>query len=74
MQKQDKISGAAEIERKAISHIKRYVGKKELFGKCHSLLESYPSMASMWNIANFAFLDDAKSMEKSKKQFSHSYI
>ena len=64
MKRQDKISGAAEIERKAISHIKKYIGRKELFEKCYSMLSAYPSMASIWNIANFAFLGDEKSMEK----------
>jgi len=67
MKRQDKSSGAAEIEHKAISHIKKYMGRKELFEKCHSLLEAYPSMASMWNIANFAFLNDEKSMEEMAK-------
>ncbi len=64
---QDRVSGAAEIEQKVISYIGKYVGSEELFEKCHSLLEKYPSMASIWNIANFAFLDDVKSMEEMGK-------
>jgi translation initiation factor eIF-2B subunit delta len=54
--RQNRISGAAEIERKAVDYVKEYLGKQDLFGKCYSLLSTYPSMASMWNIANFSFL------------------
>jgi len=62
--KQDKISGASEIERKATNYIKNYLGKKELFNKCYRLLSLYPSMASIWNIANFAFLYGKKAIKK----------
>ncbi|MEA2054918.1 MAG: hypothetical protein U9O96_07445 [Candidatus Thermoplasmatota archaeon] len=54
--KQDRISGAAEIEEKAIGDIKKYVGRDGLFERCYELLSAYPSMASLWNIANLAFL------------------
>ncbi len=62
--KQDRISGAAEIEMKAIDYIGKYIGKKELFEKCLAMLSLYPSMASIWNIANFAFLYGEKAKEK----------
>ncbi len=63
--KQDRISGAAELERKAIDRMKRYIGREALLEKCYSLLSTYPSMASIWNIANFAFLYG----ERAKKKF-----
>jgi len=62
--KQDKISGAAEIETKAMDYISKYLGKKELFEKCFIMLSLYPSMASIWNIANFAFLYGKEAKEK----------
>ena len=62
--KQDKISGASEIEGKAMNYIKNYLGRKELFNKCYRLLSLYPSMASIWNIANFAFLYGKEAVKK----------
>lgn len=32
------------------------LGKETLFEKCHELLRTYPSMGSLWNIANCAFI------------------
>ncbi|MCD6447621.1 MAG: hypothetical protein J7L58_01055 [Thermoplasmata archaeon] len=61
---QDRISGAAEIERKAIKFIEKYIDKPSLFKKSVELLSTYPSMASIWNIVNFAFLYGKRAREK----------
>ncbi|HDN50975.1 MAG TPA: hypothetical protein ENG06_04280 [Thermoplasmatales archaeon] len=55
---QDRVSGASEIEQKIIEFISPYLGTEELFEKCRELLSTYPSMGSLWNIANFAFLHE----------------
>jgi len=62
--RQDRISGAAEIETKVKKYISKYIGKKELFEKCLAMLSIYPSMASIWNIANFIFLYGKDANEK----------
>jgi len=54
--RQDKISGASEIESKAMKFVLKYAERKELFDRCLDMLKAYPSMGSLWNIANFAFL------------------
>ena len=63
---QDRVSGASEIEQKIIEFISPYLGTEELFEKCRELLSTYPSMASLWNIANFAFLHE----EGAKRHFN----
>ena len=62
--RQNRISGAAEIEIKVIEYISKYIGKRELFEKCLTMLSLYPSMASIWNIANLAFLYGKRANEK----------
>lgn len=54
--KQDRISGAVEIEKKIISRIERFLENEKLFDECFSIISKYPSMGSIWNISNFAFL------------------
>ncbi len=65
--KQDRISGAAEIEKKMVKRIRKFLGKKELFNECLSFISAYPSMASIWNIANFAFLYGKEAEHEFKK-------
>ncbi len=52
--KQDRVSGAAELEDKIIDYLVQG-GEDDVFERCLSVLSAYPSMASMWNIANLAF-------------------
>ena len=54
--RQDKISGAAEIEPMMMKLILKYVEREGLFDTSMKMLKAYPSMGSLWNIANFAFL------------------
>lgn len=55
--KQDKISGAVEIEKKVIDYIAKILKDKEKLEEAgYSILSLYSSMASIWNIINFAFL------------------
>lgn len=54
--KQDRTSGAVEIERKVIRRIEKFLEDEKLFDECYSIISKYPSMGSIWNIANFAFL------------------
>jgi len=54
--KQDRMSGAVEIERKVIRRIENFLEDEKLFNECYSIISKYPSMGSIWNIANFAFL------------------
>lgn len=53
--KQDRVSGAAELEDKIIDYLVQG-GEDDVFERCLSVLSTYPSMASIWNIANLAFL------------------
>ncbi len=62
--RQDRISGASEIEKKAIKFIERHIGSESLFKKSVELLATYPSMASIWNIVNFAFVYGREARKK----------
>jgi len=68
----DRTSGAAELERRAISYLEGCESREELFERCFSILSTYPSMASMWNIANFAFgrytENEFKNMERANEK------
>lgn len=61
--RQDKISGASEIEDIFIRKIKKF-DKKEIFNECLSFLSLYPSMGSIWRIANFSFLHGKDAIKK----------
>ncbi|MBC7081451.1 MAG: hypothetical protein H5T44_04340 [Thermoplasmatales archaeon] len=62
--RQDKISGASEIEDVFIRRIKAFLGKKEIFNECLSFLSLYPSMGSIWRIANLSFLHGRNAIKK----------
>ena len=62
--RQDKISGASEIEKKIILRVKKLLGKRRLFDECLSILSVYPSMASLWNIVNISFSLNKDEAEK----------
>ncbi|MBC7128485.1 MAG: hypothetical protein H5T45_01975 [Thermoplasmatales archaeon] len=62
--RQDRISGASEIENKFIRRIKKFLGKKNIFDECLSFLSLYPSMGSIWNIANFSFIYGEDAIKK----------
>jgi len=50
---QDRVSGAAEIERKVIEHLLK---QDDVFSASLEILEMYPSMGSIWNAVNNLFL------------------
>ena len=64
--RQDRVSGASEIEGKVFCHIRKFLDDNEkLFNACLSILKAYPSMSSIWQIANFSFLyKDRESMDE----------
>lgn len=65
--KQDKISGAVEIEKKIINRIEKFLEDKKLFDECYSIISKYPSMGSIWNISNFAFLMGKNAVHEYRK-------
>jgi len=53
---QDRISGATEIEQRIIELLQT-TNQKVLFETCKDLLVTYPSMGSLWRMANVALLE-----------------
>ena len=58
---QDRISGAAEIEVKVMEHI---LHAEDRFSTALQILQAYPSMGSIWNVVNNAFLYGEKAAER----------